>query len=131
MKLAALVFLFTGLTIQKEGSRHGHSSYIDAVATMGLAKLVVWRRGGYESGDRGRVGPGHALWEFLPSAEGRRREETLAMIDRGRRGMSEADRETAAAVWKKLEEYLEKLAASTTSRSGASCSTSASTSVNH
>ena len=118
MSLAGLVYLFTKLVIHKEGNRSAHSSYIDAVATMGLAKLVIVYRGGYDESDHSRIGSGRNLWEYLPPQEKSNRMATLALIDAERRELRDADRVMAEKIWEKLAEYQAKLAATAASRRG-------------
>ena len=113
MKLAALVYLFTGLTIQSEFEAVGHSSYVDSVSTLGLAYMIAAADGGYLRSDRTQVGePEHPyLWDSLPmnGNDSGERQRTLDLVARWSHETRLTDIARAHKVWDALMERVRRI----------------------
>ena len=110
MKLAALVFLFSGITIQAEDDTAGHSSYIDAVSALGLAYMICAANGGYTGDSHHRLSTaGHPLlWESLPVRGNDRidpeleRLQTMRIVDAATHATRQDRIEIAERIWESL-----------------------------
>ena len=114
MKLAALVYLFTDETVQGERQpkqvagfprrevTKSHSSYLDAVATLGLARMALAVRGGHRGDNKAPLNELPMLWDH-PAISDDGRSQSLALVRESRKPVLETDIVIARRVWAKLD----------------------------
>ena len=106
MSLAALTYLFTGKVLHRRGA---HSSFMDCVATLGIARMVVELRNGRPGTDRSLLGSGPILWTNNTEANRVMRGELGRLVLQMRREPSPAAVRIAFALWESFEDCLRRL----------------------
>ena len=106
MSLAALTYLFTGKVLHRRGS---HSSYIDCVATLGIARMVVALRNGRTGTDRSLLGDGPLLWTNNTEENRVMRGELGRLVLQMRREPAPATVRFAFALWESFEDCLARV----------------------